>query len=92
MSGIKTKPEVKLYKNAVRVFGGAQITVGHLLDLVERNNVPRDTILIGSADEEGNRYGYIYEMYSEKLTKNTAGDMEIPEFAGKNVIILMPAL
>jgi hypothetical protein len=89
---VKVKSEVKLYTNAVHAFGGARLTIRDLLLLIERDNIPSTASLIGSADEEGNRYGPIFELHSEKLTKKAAQDMEIPEFAGTNVVIFTPAI
>lgn len=65
---MKEEQKIVLYDDAaVAYFDGPEITLGTLLDLVERASIPRETRLIGLADEEGNQEGRIYRVvYDEE--------------------------
>jgi hypothetical protein len=85
------------YANGVTAFGGERITLGDLMkvanDPVNKEFWPKDAVLIGSADEEGNRFGFLFTIVSEKVTPESLEEFSVPGLkVGDTVIVCTPAV
>jgi hypothetical protein len=85
------------YANGITAFGAERITLRDLILAVSNpkneEHWPMDAVLIGSADEEGNRFGFIFNLITEQVTPDSLEEFSVPGLkVGDTVIVFTPAV
>lgn len=82
------------YANGITAFGTERITMKDVRKVLkDKEFFPDDAILVGSQDEEGNRFGYVFTLIAEQVTEENLGELEVPGLKiGDTVVICTPAI